>query len=124
MGKRKHRRIYIAGGISGCDIGHQMLLAGFVNAWLVNRGWAVFNPFGSCANDAGFIVPNEVWYEQDLEWLADCDAIVLLPGWETSKGANLELKQASEDGLDIYTWNNTLVPFKGAVVELPKGAIA
>ncbi len=125
MAKRKHRRIYIAGAITGADIQHQILLSGFVNAWLVNRGWAVFNPFGSCMNDACLVVPNEKWYAQDLEWLADCDALVLLPGWETSRGSNRELAQALEDDLEVYTWQNTLVPFTGKVMlSMEKGAEA
>jgi hypothetical protein len=38
----------------------------------------------------------------DIKALCDCDAIVLLPGWQRSKGAQLELHLAHRLELDIY----------------------
>lgn len=37
----------------------------------------------------------------DIKVLVDCDGISLLPGWERSRGARLELHVASELGLDV-----------------------
>jgi hypothetical protein len=37
-----------------------------------------------------------------LSWLAVCDAILLLPGWETSVGSIAELEEAKNNNLDIY----------------------
>jgi nucleoside 2-deoxyribosyltransferase len=37
----------------------------------------------------------------DIKALCDCDVIYLLPGWEGSKGAHLELHIAHRLGLDI-----------------------
>jgi len=40
---------------------------------------------------------------RDYQVIADCDAIVLLPGWEQSTGANKELRTAREDfGMPAY----------------------
>lgn len=41
----------------------------------------------------------DMWLEQDFEWLRCCDAILLLPGYEESGGALKELELASELGL-------------------------
>lgn len=125
MAKPKRRkRIYIAGAITGADLIKQCRLASFISAWVVNRGWAYYNPFGSCFHEACHIVESEDWYRQDLEWMADCEAIVLMPGWETSKGANIELKFAFDNEFEIYEWKNGLVEYKGGLhiaAGLPEG---
>jgi hypothetical protein len=42
-----------------------------------------------------------------LEALLHCDYVVLLPGWEQSYGANLEVDVALELGLDFYEFVGT-----------------
>lgn len=43
---------------------------------------------------------------KDVEYLADrCDSIVLLPGWERSKGARLEAFTACNLGYKLYYFN-------------------
>ena len=37
----------------------------------------------------------------DIKALCDCDSIILLPGWEKSNGAHLELHIAHRIGLEI-----------------------
>ena len=43
----------------------------------------------------------EDYMRKDLRLLCDCDAIYLLPGWEKSKGAHLELHIAHRLGLEV-----------------------
>jgi hypothetical protein len=46
----------------------------------------------------------EACMRADIKALCDCDAIALLPGWERSKGAHLELHIAHRLNLDVvYT---------------------
>lgn len=46
--------------------------------------------------------PREFHLRRDLKMLAGCDALVLLAGWEKSRGAVLEMLIAREIGLPIY----------------------
>lgn len=49
--------------------------------------------------------PTASWVDcmrADLKQLVDCDAILLLPGWEASRGATLEHTVAAALGLRIF----------------------
>lgn len=64
-------------------------------------GFEVVNP----AELAAEIGEGKKWIDYmrlDLKALVDCDGIVMLPGWEKSKGAKLELLLAVELGLKIH----------------------
>ena len=50
----------------------------------------------------GGICPDEVWLTGDLEFVRRCDAVILVPGYETSKGALAEIKEARKVGIPIY----------------------
>jgi hypothetical protein len=45
--------------------------------------------------------PPETWYEWDLRWLEQCDAVIRLPG--ESKGADGEVARAKQLGMPVYT---------------------
>lgn len=47
-------------------------------------------------------LPREEYMAADIKHLMRCDAIILLDGWEASRGARLELEIAQELGLEIY----------------------
>jgi hypothetical protein len=56
-------------------------------------------------NPAELNAPDTPWAQcmrTDIRMLLLCDAIALLPGWEKSRGANLEWLIATELGMPVY----------------------
>ena len=55
----------------------------------------------------GTITP-EFWYAGTLELLRRCDAMILTPDWEDSKGARAEVEDAKHRGQPIFSGVNDL----------------
>ncbi|MNO45549.1 hypothetical protein D3C76_358160 [compost metagenome] len=91
------KRVYIAGPMTGIE---DFNFPAF-NAMADNMragGWHVENPA-----DHG-VVHGAEWADYlryDVGRLATCEAIMLLPGWSKSKGANLEVTIARQLGMPI-----------------------
>ncbi len=47
-------------------------------------------------------VPWELCLRADIKAMMDCEAIALMPGWQSSKGAHLEVHIAHRVGLPIH----------------------
>jgi hypothetical protein len=62
------------------------------------RGFEVINPAELDAADAAPMAW-EQYLRRDIKQLMDCDRIALLPGWEHSRGAKLELHIATALGM-------------------------
>ncbi len=87
-------KIYIAGSITdNPDYEKQFKQA---EKKLISEGHAVINP----VKNLGFNYREYI--DMGLCELMRCDAIYLLPGWEKSPGANLELRYAEVVGLQIF----------------------
>lgn len=57
------------------------------------------------------------WHEcmrADIKALCDCDTLALLPGWESSQGAHLELHIAHRLGLRVIQTRELAVPTREA----------
>lgn len=92
------KRIYISGPMTG----------------LMDSNFPAFNAEAERLRDLGHEVVNPAeinpdpatgWHacmRADLKALLDCDAIVLLDGWEASQGAHLELHVAHRVGIEIF----------------------
>lgn len=63
----------------------------------------VFNP--AEAFEGNTDLPRDTYLRHDIEALLNVDAIVMLPGWDESKGALLELLIAKELNLDTWVWD-------------------
>lgn len=93
----RERRIYVAGPMTGLpDLNFPAFNA--MAAKLRAEGWHVENPA-----EHG-VVNGAEWADYlrfDIGLLASCEAIMLLPGWSKSKGANLEVHIARQLGMPI-----------------------
>ena len=66
---------------------------------LRSYGYVVFNP-AECF-DGNTDLPKEVYMRKDIEELLKSDVVALLPGWELSTGAQLEVEVAKQCGIPI-----------------------
>lgn len=116
-------KVYISGAITGLPL--EVARAAFAAAAvsLAAEGHTPVDPddvppYPGCAcpnaTGDGGTGSGHAWgcyLRNDLAALLDCDAILMLPGWESSHGARLELTVASAVGLRVL-WS---VPQREAV---------
>lgn len=91
-------RVYISGPMTGRP-NHNKPAFYAAAALLREAGHIPVNPAEVCAQ-----LGATEWTDcmrADIKALCDCDAIALLPGWEMSQGAQLELHIAHRLGLAI-----------------------
>jgi hypothetical protein len=111
-----HAVAYIAGPMSGVP-DFNFPLFDKVARKLRKLGWTVISP-AELDSQLGFIDGTDIsdnsvsvrafegYMRRDLPLVALANCLVLLPGWEKSKGANLELVCAIAMGHDIYLWDH------------------
>lgn len=92
------KKVYISGPMTGIE---DLNRADFTWAAKMVQvfGMQPVNPHDVCD-------PSWDWHQcmrADIKALCDCDAILLLPGWEKSNGAQLELHIAHRLGLRVIT---------------------
>ena len=104
------KRVYLSGPMSGITDSNfpafhawaaRLRADGFdvVNPAEINPGPA---PQGAEAqSSAAWTARYNSCMRADLREMMDCDAIALMPGWESSKGANLELHVAHRLGMEV-----------------------
>lgn len=106
LGKDRAKRIYIAGPMTGIEDFNFPAFNAAAQS-LIEDGWHVENPA-----DHG-IVQGAEWEDYlayDLTRLGTCGAIYLLPGWQASKGATLEVHIAQALGMEIFTAKGAIEP--------------
>lgn len=89
------KRVYLSGPMSGIANNNFPAFAEWA-AKLRADGFEVVSP--AEIQEAGTW---ELCLRADLRELCTCDAIALMPGWESSKGANLELHVAHRVGMEV-----------------------
>lgn len=82
------------------------------------KGYDVINPAELDDADGDLTKPWDFYLRRDLIVLAECNRIVLLDGWEKSKGANLEVHIGRELGFEIVYPSGRVIRYT------PSGAAA
>ena len=101
--------VYLAGPYSADaeeGIWDNIKIATIWSIRLWSEGYAVLCPH---LNTAGFHnyeteetgLNYDVWIAGDLEMLKRCDMMFVMPGWEESKGTQLEIGKATEWGIPV-----------------------
>lgn len=96
----KPKTVYLSGPMTGLpDLNFPAFHAAAAD--LRARGVHVINPAEINPDSQ---MSWEACMRADIRALCDCDVLVLLPGWEKSKGAHLELHIAHRLGLSIQSY--------------------
>lgn len=127
--------IYISGPMTGKEL---LNFPAFFEAEkaLSEKGYTVLNPassslkilskkLGCTINEDNYQryitffdeTDRPIYMQNDIEHVLDADAIALLPGWWTSRGAIVEMKVARECGKLIYEYND------GELIQLDEKSI-
>ena len=92
-------RLYLAGPMSGYPK-HNFPLFDRVATRLRDMGYRVFNPAEN--KDGGKLRPRSFYMRLDIPALIESEAVVVLPGWEHSRGASLEVWLAVDLDMPVY----------------------
>lgn len=93
-------RVYIAGPVTGVKDDNRPEFTS-VAAQLRALGFHVENPL---ENEPPADPTWENWMRLALRQLLTCDRVVLLRGWEHSRGAKLEMQLAAKLGIECVEW--------------------
>lgn len=93
------KTIYIAGPMTGIKDFNYPAFDSAEKNW-IERGWLVSNPTKHADGDT--TKPYSFYIRASVLEVLEVDALALLPGWQNSKGANLEYTIATLLDLPIY----------------------
>lgn len=98
------KKAYISGPITGMEYENAAAF-GMASAIVKHYGMESLNPLHIMHGDGTHKNPaytHDDYIREDIRLgLSKCDVIVLIPGWQHSKGACKELEWAQEHGLEI-----------------------
>lgn len=68
------------------------------------KGWSPVVPHANTGHLDALdpTIGDQFWLDATMELLRRCDALVLVPGWERSKGTRAEIAEAQVRGIPVY----------------------
>lgn len=108
------KRIYVAGAIQG-----KTLLESFENirkgiklsVEVLKSGYSPFSPFIDFQFSFVEPITLEEYYSYSLAWLEVSDAVLLVEGWENSKGTKKEIERANELDIPVFSSLSSLIMY-------------
>ena len=99
------KKVYIAGKLNDSAVGYIKNMYKMIKTAKEVRdaGYSVYVPcidFLEGLVDGNFDYKD--YFENSQPWLLSADAVVLVPGWETSEGTKREIKLANENNIPVY----------------------
>jgi nucleoside 2-deoxyribosyltransferase len=95
----RSKRIYLAGPISNMP-GHNIAAFNSAADKLREQGFDVVNPVEMQGGD--MTMPRAFYMRADIAAILTVDAVAVLPNWQASKGATLEVMIAREIDITVY----------------------
>jgi len=112
------KKLYLSLPITGREL-KSIDMAFEAKRYYENQGFQVINPHDvkkELEEELGRIALEKEIMSTDLYFLSECDAMILLPGWESSKGCNLEIRFAEDYNIPIYeVYTNRQLMFKSSL---------
>ena len=118
------RRVYIAGILTPVGYFSTNPAIDYIVACreMIKWGWqalqAGFDPFVPALDQMFWYVMGEGEYMTEAQvkrysksWLEVCDALVLTPGWQKSKGTLVEIERANKLGIPVFKSLEELVRY-------------
>lgn len=93
--------LYVAGPYSG-DVEQNISKARAIAVELWKKDHSVICPHMNSAHMEGDGIEWETFMQGDYQMIARCDGLVMVPGWENSKGATLEKQYAESLGIPVW----------------------
>jgi hypothetical protein len=97
-------KLYLSGQMTGLPEFNFPKFNYVANKIRSNHTYTIMNPAEEF--EGRINLPRNIYMRKDIETLLTVDGIVMLDGWQHSKGARLELAIANELGLEIYRWDD------------------
>ncbi len=103
-------RIYLSGPIAGLALGEAKERFEAASILVKHTGHVPLSPFDidpwvNCSCENGHVRWGHEWscyLRADIQAMLSCDGIFMLPDWEKSHGARLELNVAAATGLAVF----------------------